>query len=98
MKQLVKLELDSGITRGEKQIKELSLRRPTAGELRGLKILELINMDTDTLMKFLPRVTIPSINEAELNQMDPADFIKLSTESVGFLMPREQESTDSPIS
>lgn len=91
-----KVNLEDGIKRGDKEIKEISLRRPTAGELRGLKILDLINLDTNSLMNFIPRVTVPSINSQELNLMSPSDFVTLASESVAFLAPREPVNTDFP--
>lgn len=91
-----KVTLEDGIKRGDKEIKEISLRRPNAGELRGLKILDLINLDTNSLMNFIPRVTVPSINAQELNLMSPSDFVTLASEAVAFLAPREPANTDFP--
>lgn len=93
---LTKVTLVVGIQRGDKAIKELTLRRPKAGELRGLKILELVNLDTQALMTFLPRITMPPIITEELNQLDLADFMTLATEAISFFSPKEDPVTDSP--
>lgn len=87
--------LSVGIKRGDKEIKELTLRRPKAGELRGLKILDLVNLDTQALMTFLPRITMPSINAEELARMELSDFMALSAEAISFFAPKEDVATDS---
>ena len=46
--------LDSPITRGKTTIDSLTLRKPQSGELRGLQLVELLNMDVGTLIKLLP--------------------------------------------
>ncbi|XVN73929.1 hypothetical protein AAEX37_01005 [Oligella sp. MSHR50489EDL] len=97
MKNLVTVMLLEGIKRGDKEIKELTLRRPKAGELRGLKILDLVNLDTQALMTFLPRITMPSINSQELGQMELSDFMTLSAEAISFFAAKDDVATDSHI-
>lgn len=84
--------LETGFKRGNDIIKSVDLRKPTTGDLRGIRLFELAQMEVDSLIKVLPRITIPSMIEAEIRQMDPADFLLLAAEVAGFLSPKQ--STD----
>lgn len=87
--------LDFPIKRGDELIESVHVRKPNAGELRGVALLDLINMDTAALIKVLPRVTRPTLTEAELNKADCADLFQLGTEVVGFLVPkRAKDATE----
>ncbi|MGL4449176.1 MAG: phage tail assembly protein [Shewanella sp.] len=80
--------LDTPIQRGDKAIAELTLRKPTAGELRGLNMTDILQMDVNALTKLLPRITTPALTEAEIGQMDPADLMQLGQETAVFLVPK----------
>lgn len=86
--------LQTGIQRGETVINTVDVRKPKTGELRGTRLLDLAQMDVTAITTVLPRVTIPAVTEAELRNMDPADFTLLATEVALFLAPT-QESTES---
>ncbi|NLY33925.1 MAG: phage tail assembly protein [Alcaligenaceae bacterium] len=77
--------LDQPIVRGNSTITTLTIRKPTAGELRGVKLMDLANMDVSALVTVLPRITIPSILKQEVEKMDPADLTELGTEVALFL-------------
>lgn len=81
--------LDEPIERGEGEkkqtIKEVKLRRPKSGELRGLRLVEVANADVSSLITVIPRISEPPLTEKELNDMDPADFSSLAVEVAGFL-------------
>lgn len=83
--------LDEPIKRGETEIKELILRKPKSGELRGLTLLDLMQMDVKAVHKILPRISQPSLIEAEINQMDPADIAQCAIEIANFFLTREQK-------
>lgn len=87
--------LNTGFKRGDDIIKTVEIRKPTTGELRGVRLLDLAYMDVDAITTVIPRVTIPSMIAAEVRQMDPADFTLLATEIATFLAP-SQQNTDSP--
>jgi len=84
--------LDQPITRGNQKITHVTIRRPRAGELRGVQLVNLLQMDVVALQTVLPRVTIPTLNEHELRNMDPADLVQLGTEVTGFLLPKGAQS------
>lgn len=85
--------LDAPIQRGEQRIDQVQVRRPQAGELRGVQIADVANLDVLALIKVLPRVTVPALTEAELGNMDPSDFTALGAELSGFLLTRRRRDS-----
>lgn len=80
--------LDTPITRGETKIEAVTLRKPSAGELRGTSLQDLVNLDVNALSKVLPRISNPTLTEAEVARMDPADLVQLGATFAGFLTPK----------
>lgn len=89
----VKVKLDEPIKRGEQVIKEIELRRPRAGALRGLSLMNVANMEVATLIKLLPRISNPALTEHDVQNMDPADLTALGVEVASFL-PQKHMITD----
>ena len=81
--------LDQVIQRGDTTITEVQLRKPRAGEMRGLNMTDVVQMDVNALTKLLPRITTPILTEAEIGNMDPADLLQLGSEVAGFLMRKK---------
>ncbi len=71
--------LSQPIMRGTDQVTALDLRRPTAGELRGTKLIELVQMETNMVLTVLPRICSPTITEAEAAALDPFDLFQIAT-------------------
>lgn len=82
------ITLDTPIQRGETTIATVELRRPKAGELRGANLTDLLQMDVGALIKVLPRITTPSLTEADVSGLDPADLTQMGGACAGFLLPR----------
>lgn len=82
------IHLDTPIQRGEDKITELTLRKPTAGELRGISLANLVQMDVAATITILPRITTPPLTPQEVAALDPADLLQISTAVVGFLLPK----------
>ncbi len=80
--------LDTPITRGNQTITQVVIRKPAAGELRGIRIQSLLEMDVESVMTALTRVTIPTLSKPELMQTDPADFLQLGMGLITFLLPK----------
>lgn len=80
--------LDTPIRRGTTSINSITLRKPTSGELRGVSLVELLQMDVGSLIKVLPRISSPSITAVEVAGMDPADLLALSSKISGFLLQK----------
>lgn len=81
--------LDQAIQRGDTTITDVQLRKPQAGELRGLNLADVLQMDVNALIKLLPRITTPSLTEDEVGNMDSADLLQLGSKVAGFLMPKK---------
>lgn len=82
------ITLDTPISRKGEEVAEITLRKPRAGELRGLSLTDVLQMDVNALGKLLPRISQPMITEAEVQTMDPADLVQLGGEVAGFLVPK----------
>lgn len=73
------------------EITKVTLREPTAGDLRGLSLTKLFSdMRVDDWSILLSRITSPSINEGFINLMSIKDYSKL-TEAVAMLIEGETE-------
>jgi len=82
------IPLDEPIQRGEQTIDALTLRKPTAGELRGIALVELAQLDVSALHKVLPRITTPTLTEADVSRLALSDLLALGTEIAGFFARR----------
>jgi hypothetical protein len=89
------VQLDEPIKRGDQVIDVITLRKPKAGELRGLSLTELLNLDVAALSKLLPRISQPTLTEHDISQLDPVDLVALGAEAVGFFVPKAAKA-DSP--
>lgn len=86
-----KVTLQTPVARkGEGDVAEVSLRRPTVGDLRGLTLTDLLRMDVKAMERLLPRITMPSLLPDEVAALDVADFLVLAGATVSFLATAEQ--------
>lgn len=84
------VDLDTPIKRGDAPpVHQLTLRRPDAGALRGVSLLDLVQMETNALRKVLPRICSPVITDADVRQLDAADIFALGVEVASFLAPKK---------
>ncbi|KFA28137.1 tail protein, partial [Xanthomonas vasicola pv. vasculorum NCPPB 1326] len=47
--------------RGEQTITQINVRKPGAGELRGLKLTDVLQLDVTALATLLPRISSPTL-------------------------------------
>jgi len=80
----VVVKLSQAIQRTAGPITELTLRKPATGELRGLKLMDVMQMDVNALSVLLPRIAQPTITKADIDAMDLADITELGVEVIGF--------------
>lgn len=78
--------LDCPIKRGDTEIKEVTLRKPLAGQLRGIKLAELLNLDVGSVQLVLPRISAPALLPHEIAQLDPADLAELGVKVASFFV------------
>ena len=90
------ITLDTAIRRGEQVIESIDLRKPFAGELRGVSLVDLLQMDVTALQTVLPRITTPALTAHDVSQMDPADLLQLAGGVSAFLLPKAARELASP--
>ena len=88
--------LDAPIQRGKTEISSIAVRKPTSGELRGIQLIDLLNMDVASLIKVIPRISTPCITSPEAAGMDPADLMAVGSKIIGFLL-QKQAKTDASL-
>ncbi|MGL5285897.1 MAG: phage tail assembly protein [Aeromonas sp.] len=88
---MIKVKLPTPIQRpagenGEdRNVTEIALRQPRAGELRGLEVVALLRMDYTSHRTLIPRIC-PQVTANDLDQMDPKTLMAIQTEVVGFFV------------
>lgn len=92
----VSVTLETPIVRGETKIDRITLRKPAAGELRGVALADLIKSDVAALHVVLPRITQPTLAAHEVSQLDLVDLAAIAGEVVGFFMTKADRAVLSP--
>lgn len=81
------------ITReGQDPIAEIALRRPTAGDLRGVAFTELLRMDVTTAATVAPRIAQPFITSEEAAAMDVHHLYQVAVHIVAFFVVTDEVS------
>ncbi len=85
------VQLSCPVVRGERVIDyvEIGEEIRQAGSLRGLSLIEVLNLKTDPMMTLLSRVTVPRLKLAEIQSLSTGDFVALATLVANFLAPTE---------
>ncbi|TKK40461.1 phage tail assembly protein [Pseudomonas fluorescens] len=89
--------LDTPIRRGTTTIDSITLRKPNSGELRGVSLAELLQMDVNSLVKVVPRISSPTLTAIEVTSMDPADLFALGTKVSSFLLQKSMKTDASLV-
>lgn len=66
----------------------VTVRKPGSGELRGLALNSLLQLDVASLETLAPRITSPVIHKPYAAAMAPNDMLQFGTEVVDFLLPK----------
>lgn len=82
------ITLSTPIISGKTEIKTITIRKPLAGDLRGVKLLNFVDADIDSLAKVLPRISTPTLSEQDVYNMDLADLTNVVVEMSIFLKPK----------
>jgi hypothetical protein len=80
------------IVRGDRTIDQLTIRKPKAGELRGLTLSDVIGLDIATILKLIPRISEPALTDPECQNLDPADLTEIGGAIRGFFMTRGERA------
>ena len=87
------ITLETPIQRGEQTITDIALRKPAAGELRGVALADLLRLDVAALITVLPRITNPTLTAQDVQQLDLVDLTALGTEVLGFFMSKADKAS-----
>lgn len=80
------ITLSRHFKRGEMVISEVTLREPKSGELRGIKLQDLINTETDAILKVIPRISDPVLTADECSNLRASDIAEIGGTIRGFFM------------
>ena len=86
-----RVTLSEPILRGEQKIETLNLRKPKAGELRGLSLADVITSDITALLTLIPRISEPSLTSVDVDALDPADLVEIGGAIRGFFMTKAEK-------
>jgi hypothetical protein len=89
----ITVPLETPLKRGDQTIPKVQLRKPSSGELRGLNLHDVLNLDVTAMHKLLPRITAPALTEHDVSQLDPVDLVALGTEMASFFIPKAKQDS-----
>ena len=85
-----KVILDTPITRGTDEIKEIELREPKGGDLRGLSLIDLSRGDMDSLLILVPRISSPFLTKTDMEGMTAPDLAEMMRVLRDFFEPKNK--------
>lgn len=92
------IDLAEPIRRGEETVATITLRKPRAGELRGLSIQDLMNARTSAVLDVLPRIATPPITAAEADQLEAEDIAACAGAIIGFFLnPSQRQQVEAVL-
>lgn len=74
------------IKRGATEIASITLRKPKAGELRGLALQDLLTTDVAAILKVIPRISSPPLTQHEADELEADDLTECAGAIRGFFM------------
>lgn len=78
---------------GDGTLSEIKMREPCAGDLRGIKMLELHDGDVTSAITLASRICTPFVSVPQLSAMTPYDALQLYASVVDFFAPPETPAT-----
>ncbi len=88
----VTVTLVEPIARASGAVGTLMLRKPAAGEMRGLKLQDLMQADIGAILTLIPRIADPFITEVEAAKLSSEDIAEIGGTIVGFFMSPAQKA------
>lgn len=90
--ELKTVDLEAPLKRDGGDVAQLLLRRPTSGDLRGVSMAKLGELQVDEVRKVLPRICQPTITVEEFDQIDSADQLELCLALSDFLFTKRRKA------
>lgn len=88
----ITITLDSPIGTGDAAVSTVNLRKPMAGDLRGLSLEDILNAKYDDTAKLITRIASPVLAIADVDAMELMDFANIAGEIRGFFMTSSQRA------
>lgn len=89
------ITLSQPLKRGEQEINQVEVLKPTVQALKGLKMFDVLQVDVNAMEVLLPRITQPKLHKSDFLTMEVEDFTELATVAVGFLGKSSTEEAQS---
>lgn len=86
------INLKVPLKRGDTDVTEITLREPTAGNLRGVHISDLYLGKVDALIVVIPRISEPKITEEEMRRMNVRDLASMAGKVSDFFLSEEEKA------
>lgn len=86
------VELANPIKRGDSSITHVTLRKPRAGELRGLSLSALLELRVEALQSLVPRISSPVLHSQDVANLEPSDLVSMGGVVIDFLLTRAQKA------
>lgn len=67
-------------------ITEITLVKPNAGSLRGLKVPDLVSGDVSTVLTLIPRISQPVVSAHDAEKLETEDLGEIAGAIFGFFM------------
>lgn len=75
------------VRKGAEPVTEIALREPTAGEMRGAQLVQVLAGEPAATAKVISRICEPHLTEAEIAALPAGSFMALWGGVMGFLSP-----------
>lgn len=80
-----------------KDVTKITVREPSAGEMRGLSLTPVLQGSTTAMIKLLPRITAPPLSEAQVTALPMRDLSQLYGKVVGFISDEAETPPEAEI-
>ena len=98
VEKLNSVTLLNSVTIDGKKVRKISLRKPRAGELRGLAVSEIVRMEVNSLIKLIPRISTPHFSEEQVGKLDPSELMDFGAKiTTFFVKPAQMADLDLTI-
>lgn len=87
----VVVDFETGFARGDDQVTNIRLRKPKAGELRGLSLQAVMTADVSAVIELLPRISDPTMTKEDAASLEADDFAEAADAITGFFLSAAQK-------
>lgn len=91
-----KVRLDEPVKLGGADVVEFTVTAPRAGQLRGVKVAEILMMDASAHIRLIPRIAKPILTEADVAALSAADLTAFMSAIVPFFATKAQMEAMGP--